>query len=99
MMGDGGNLEKRTQVPDIELPPSALLLRLEALLQDAYAAMPETRPLERTELVQTVVIPAMMLKDDLEIVAPSKQGSTLLVQFLEDRFNRKYRPKGEKKKK
>ncbi len=99
MMGDGGNLEKRTQVPDVELPPSVLVLRLDALLQDAYAAMPKTKPLERTELVQTVVIPARMLRGDLYVIAPPKQGWTLQVQFLEDRFNRKYRPKDEKRKK
>jgi hypothetical protein len=98
-MTGGRDIEKRTQLPTEELAPAALRLRLEALLQEAFAALSELSEFNKTELVQSVIYPTRSLQSLLEGETETKSGWTFQLIFLEERFDRKYRPKGHGKKK
>ena len=77
----------------VEQEPSALVLRLSALVSDALRAIPKLDEMNKTEMIQTIYAPATQMLGFLEKKKSPRQGWTFRVQYLEERFDRKYRRK------
>lgn len=77
----------------VEQEPSVLSLRLTALVSDAVRAIPKLGEMDKTEMIQTVYAPASHMIGFLEGQQKPGKGWTFQVQYLEERFDRKYRRK------
>ena len=77
----------------VEQEPSALVLRLSALVSDALRAIPKLDEMNKTEMIQTIYAPATQMIGFLEGQQKPNKGWTFQVQYLEERFDRKYRRK------
>lgn len=77
----------------VEQEPSVLRLRLSALVNDALRAVPHLDESDKTEMIQTVFTPANQMFSFLEKKKRARKGWTFQVQYLEERFDRKYRRK------